>query len=75
MIFTDLVITPKVDNPSDYNIKGNIVDDNFVKLGDFGVDGTDIFTWWSKQDPVFQMTIINLFTVIMADHIISGTAE
>jgi hypothetical protein len=75
MIFTDLVITPKVDNPSDYNIKGNIVDDNFVKLGDFGVDGTDVFTWWVKQDKVFQMAIVNQFMVIMADQIISGTAE
>ena len=75
MNFNNVIVTPLVDNPSDYNIKANILDSNFNKIGDFGVDGINVFSWWVKQDSVFQTTIVNQFMYLMAEQIVSGTAE
>lgn len=75
MNLDNIVITPLVTNPADYNIKADILNDEFVKVADFGVDGIDMFTWWVQQDDVFRLSIVNQFIVVMAQEIITGQAE
>jgi hypothetical protein len=75
MNLNNVVVTPLVTNPADYNIKADILNDDFVKVADFGVDGIDMFTWWVQQDEVFRMSIVNQFIGIMAQEILTGTAE
>ena len=75
MNLNNVVVTPLVNNPADYNIKADILNDDFVKVADFGVDGIDMFTWWVQQDEVFRMSIVNQFIGIMAQEILTGTAE
>jgi hypothetical protein len=75
MNLDNIVITPLVTNPADYNIKADILNDDFVKVADFGVDGIDMFTWWVQQDDVFRLSIVNQFIVVMAQEIITGQAE
>jgi hypothetical protein len=75
MNLNNVVVTPLVTNPADYNIKADILNDDFVKVADFGVDGIDMFTWWIQQDEVFRMSIVNQFIGIMAQEILTGTAE
>ena len=75
MNLNNVVVTPLVTNPADYNIKADILTDDFVKVADFGVDGIDMFTWWVQQDEVFRMSIVNQFIGIMAQEILTGTAE
>ena len=75
MNLNNVVVTPLVTNPADYNIKGDIMNDEFVKVADFGVDGIDMFTWWVQQDDKFRMSIVNQFIVIMAQEIYTGQAE
>lgn len=75
MNLDNIVITPLVTNPADYNIKADILNDDFVKVADFGVDGIDMFTWWVQQDEVFRRSIVNQFIVVMAQEIYTGQAE
>lgn len=75
MNLDNIVITPLQSNPADYNIKADILNDEFVKVADFGVNGIDMFTWWVQQDDVFRLSIVNQFIVIMAQEIVSGQAE
>ena len=75
MNLNNIVITPLVTNPADYNIKADILNDEFVKVADFGVDGIDMFSWWVQQDDAFRLSIVNQFIVIMAQEIVSGQAE
>lgn len=75
MNLDNIVITPLQSNPADYNIKADILNDEFVKVADFGVNGIDMFTWWVQQDDVFRLSIVNQFIVVMAQEIISGQAE
>jgi hypothetical protein len=75
MNLNNVVVTPLVTNPADYNIKADILNDDFVKVADFGVDGIDMFTWWVQQDEVFRMSIVNQFIVVMAQEIYTGQAE
>ena len=75
MNLQNVVITPLVTNPADYNIKADIYDDSGQKIGDFGVDGTDMFTWWVQQDEGFRLDIVNQFKFNMAQEIVNGTAE
>lgn len=75
MNLNNVVVTPLQSNPADYNIKADILNDEFVKVADFGIDGIDMFTWWIQQDENFRLSIVNQFIVIMAQEIISGTAE
>lgn len=75
MNLNNIVVTPLVTNPADYNIKADILNDDFVKVADFGVDGIDMFTWWVQQDDVFRLSIVNQFIVVMAQEIITGQAE
>lgn len=75
MNLQNVVITPLTTNPADYNIKADILNDDFVKVADFGVDGIDMFTWWVQQDDAFRLDIVNQFINIMAVQIVNGTAE
>jgi hypothetical protein len=75
MNLDNIVVTPLVTNPADYNIKADILNDDFVKVADFGVDGIDMFTWWVQQDEVFRRSIVNQFIVVMAQEIYTGQAE
>jgi hypothetical protein len=75
MNLTNVVVTPLVTNPADYNIKADILNDDFVKVADFGPDGIDVFTWWVQQDETFRLNIVNQFMYVMAEEILSGTAE
>ena len=75
MNLNNIVITPLVTNPADYNIKADILNDDFVKVADFGVDGIDMFTWWVQQDDEFRLSIVNQFINVMAVQIVNGTAE
>lgn len=75
MNLDNIVITPLQSNPADYNIKADILNDEFVKVADFGVNGIDMFTWWVQQDDIFRLSIVNQFIVVMAQEIITGQAE
>jgi hypothetical protein len=75
MNLNNVVVTPLVTNPADYNIKADILNDDFVKVADFGVDGIDMFTWWVQQDDEFRLSIVNQFINVMAVQIVNGTAE
>ena len=75
MNLDNVVVTPLESNPADYNIKADILNDDFVKVADFGVDGIDMFAWWVQQDEVFRLSIVNQFIGIMAQEILTGTAE
>ena len=75
MNLDNILITPLVTNPADYNIKADILNDEFVKVADFGVDGIDMFAWWVQQDENFREFIVNQFIVVMAQEIITGQAE
>jgi len=75
MNLNNVEITPSATNPADYNIKADILNDEWVKVSDFGVNGIDMFTWWVQQDEAFRLNIVNQFIVIMAQEIMQGTAE
>jgi hypothetical protein len=75
MNLNNVAVTPLVTNPADYNIKADILNDDNVKVADFGVNGIDMFTWWVQQDEVFRLSIVNQFVVVMAAEIYSGQAE
>jgi hypothetical protein len=61
--------------PGDWIAFGDITDNDGNLLGTFGPDGTSIFTWWVTQDVAFQQQYSNQFAVIMAQEIVTGTAE
>jgi hypothetical protein len=75
MNLKNVEITPLETNPADYNIKADITEDDGTKIGDFGPDGIDVFTWWVQQDDAFRLNVVNQFSIIMAAEIVSGTAE
>ena len=75
MNLNNVQVTPLVTNPADYNIKADILNDENVKVADFGADGIDMFTWWVQQDEAFRLSIVNQFIVVMAAEIYSGQAE
>jgi hypothetical protein len=75
MNLNNVLVTPLVTNPADYNIKADILNDEWVKVSDFGVNGIDMFTWWVQQDEAFRLNIVNQFIVIMAQEIYTGQAE
>jgi hypothetical protein len=75
MNLQNVVITPLVTNPADYNIKADIYDNDENKIGDFGPDGQDMFAWWVQQDEGFRLDVVNQFKWNMANEIVNGTAE
>ena len=60
---------------TDWRVFGDIEDDNGTLLGTFGPDGTSVNVWWVTQDYDFQYGIVQQFSLVMAEQIISGTAE
>ncbi len=60
---------------TDWLVFGDIEDDNGNVLGTFGVDGTSVNVWWVTQDEAFQAGVVQQFAVVMANQIVSGTAE
>jgi hypothetical protein len=75
MNITNIVITQNPQNPIDYNIKCDITNDSNEKIGDFGVDGIDVFEWWARQDERFREDVVLQFMWVMAREIMSGAAE
>jgi len=75
MNLDNILITPLESNPADYNIVADILNDEFVKVADFGVNGIDMFAWWVQQDENFRLFIVNQFIVVMAQEIYTGQAE
>lgn len=75
MNFRDIIITALANSAGDYNIKGDILDNNFRKIADFGVDGTDVFAWYVQQDEQFQLNVVQQFMMYIAAEIVAGTAE
>lgn len=68
-------LEPNPNAPSDWIVFGDITDDDGNILGTFGESGTSIFGWWATQDAQFQKNYSTQFSAIMAQEIISGTAE
>ena len=75
MNFPDLAITPNPNVVGDYIVTGHFYDDAGNLLGDYGPDGTSVFTWWATQDAQFQQNYSNQFAAVMAQEIVNGTAE
>ena len=68
-------LEPNPLSPGDWIVFGDIYDDAGNILGTFGPDGTSVFGWWVLQDAQFQQNYSNQFAVVMAQEIVSGTAE
>ena len=68
-------LEPNPLSPGDWIVFGDIYDDQGNLLGTFGPDGTSVFAWWVTQDIEFQQKYSNQFAVVMAQEIVSGTAE
>lgn len=51
-------------------IKADVVDQNGVKVADFGPDGTDINSWWNLQSEEFQLDILAIFINYIKDSVI-----
>jgi len=75
MNFQNFRLEPNQNSAGDWIVFGEITDDAGNILGTFGPDGTSVFGWWVTQDPAFQQFYSNQFAVVMAQEIISGTAE
>ena len=68
-------LEPNPNSPGDWIVFGDITDDTGNIIGTFGPDGTSVFGWWVTQDEAFQQRYSTQFSWIMAQEIISGTAE
>jgi hypothetical protein len=68
-------LEPNPNVPGDWVVFGDIYDENGNLLGTFGENGTSVFGWWVLQDAQFQQNYSNQFAVVMAQEIVSGTAE
>ena len=68
-------LEPNPLSPGDWIVFGDIYDDQGNLLGTFGENGTSVFGWWVTQDAAFQQNYSNQFAVVMAQEIVSGTAE
>jgi hypothetical protein len=68
-------LEPSATTPGDWIVFGDITDDAGNILGTFGPDGTSVFGWWVTQDVQFQQQYSTQFSLIMAQEIITGTAE
>jgi len=68
-------LEPNPNVPGDWIVFGDIYDSEDNLLGTFGENGTSVFGWWVTQDATFQQNYSNQFAVVMAQEIVSGTAE
>ena len=70
------LVIEKVPAPStDWNVFGDVLDDDGNMLGTFGPDGTSVNEWWVMQDQQFQYQTVQQFAVTMALEIANGDAE
>jgi hypothetical protein len=60
---------------TDWRVFGDIYDNNGNLVGTFGPDGTSVNIWWVTQDEQFQSQIVEQFSLVMAQQIVSGAAE
>lgn len=75
MNFQNARLEPNPNVPGDWFVFGEIYDNNGNLIGTFGETGTSVFTWWVTQDADFQKNYANQFALVMAQEIVSGTAE
>jgi hypothetical protein len=68
-------LEPNPNVPGDWIVFGDIYDNEGNLTGTFGENGTSVFAWWTLQDSFFQQNYCNQFAVIMAQEIVTGTAE
>ena len=68
-------LEPSATTPGDWIVFGDIYDNENKIIGTFGENGTSVFGWWVLQDASFQQNYSNQFAVVMAQEIVSGTAE
>jgi hypothetical protein len=68
-------LEPNPNVVGDWFVFGDITDDVGNIIGTFGENGTSVFGWWVLQDAIFQQTYSQQFSVIMAQEIVTGTAE
>jgi hypothetical protein len=68
-------LEPNPNVPGDWFVFGDIYDNEGKLLGTFGPDGTSVFGWWVTQDTEFQQSYSSQFSIVMAQEIVSGTAE
>jgi hypothetical protein len=60
---------------TDWLVFGDIYDNEGNLIGTFGPDGTSVNIWWVTQDEQFQSQIVEQFSLVMAQQIVSGAAE
>ena len=75
MNFVNFDIVKEPAPSTDWRVFGDIYDNDGNLLGSFGENGTSVFGWWVLQDAQFQQNYSNQFALVMAQEIISGTAE
>jgi hypothetical protein len=75
MNFQNYRLEPNPNVQGDWIVFGDIYDNDNNLIGTFGENGTSVFGWWVLQDADFQQKYSNQFAVIMAQEIVSGTAE
>lgn len=68
-------LEPNPLSPGDWIVFGDIYDSQDNLVGTFGENGTSVFGWWVLQDAQFQQAYSNQFAVVMAQEIVSGSAE
>jgi hypothetical protein len=68
-------LEPNPNVPGDWIVFGDIYDNDNNLIGTYGPNGTSVFTWWVTQDADFQKIYANQFAVVMAQEIVTGTAE
>jgi len=51
-------------------IKADVYDTDGNKIADFGVDGTDVNTWWNSQTEEFQLDILAIFINYIKDGVV-----
>jgi aminopeptidase-like protein len=51
-------------------IKADVYDTEGNKVADFGVDGTDVNSWWNSQSEEFQLDTLSVFINFIKDEVI-----
>ena len=50
-------------------VKADVYDTEGNKVADFGVDGTDINSWWNSQPDEFQLDTLSVFINFIKDEV------
>ena len=51
-------------------IKADVYDSEGNFVADFGVDGTDVNSWWNSQSEEFQLDTLSVFINFIKDEVI-----